>query len=438
VGRELFWFLVTVAVAAGVTVAIALGFVTLSVLIFAVIGSFLVLRLATAISTDADRQWLPTLLLAGFLAKLVGAVFRFLMVTVLYGQGDAYLYHQAGADLVHEWRKFMIPVAVGRDVGTRFTEIVTAFVYIPGVPSMLAGFLIFSALAFLGVVAAYAAFRRLMPSDLLKPYAIAIFFMPSLLFWPSSIGKDALMILSIGVICLGAAWVFDRRHLRGVLLMLPGLGLAVGIRPHVAAMLVGAVVLAVALSRTGISFGTFSRFLAVGIAIGAMLLLASTAATRLGLKSNSEGLDEFLAETERQTLQGGSAVEGDTVLANPLSLPEATLRVIFRPLPGESASPAMLVSSLEGGLFLAFTIYRLPTLLFNLRRIRSYPYMIFALAYSFEFVVAFSAIFNLGILARQRTQLHILLLAVLIGLGWRKLAPEREVAPGEAPVGVGA
>jgi hypothetical protein len=47
--------------------------------------------------------------------------------------------------------------------------------------------------------------------------------------------------------------------------------------------------------------------------------------------------------------------------------------------------------------------------------------MLFDTLYTIGFVVAFSAIFNLGILARQRVQVLPFLLAALVGLGWGRI-----------------
>ena len=57
----------------------------------------------------------------------------------------------------------------------------------------------------------------------------------------------------------------------------------------------------------------------------------------------------------------------------------------------------------------------------NLARIRFHPYMLFVTLYTVGFVVAFSAIFNLGILVRQRVQVLPFLLAALVGLGWGRI-----------------
>ncbi len=161
--------------------------------------------------------------------------------------------------------------------------------------------------------------------------------------------------------------------------------------------------------------------------------MALTAATNLGVDTTSEGLDIFIEETERRTAQGGAAVTGSPV-NSPLDLPEATLRVLFRPLPYEATTPATLVSSVESLLLMILFIGRFPTIIRNLARIRFHPYMLFVTLYTVGFVVAFSAIFNLGILARQRVQVLPFLLAALVGLGWGRITrPSEQSAQDEMP-----
>ena len=417
---ELFWLLVSIVMAALLTAGLVLGAVTLGAVLLVAVFSWVVLRWAASISTDADRSWLSTLMLVAYLTRLVATVGRYLMVTVLYGVGDSLSYHRAALDLVHVWRSFQVPQPVGRSASTRFTEQVTSLLYVPGEPSLIVSFLAFSFIAFVGIVCFYLAFRRSASPRLLKPYAMAVFFLPSLLFWPSSVGKDSLMVLAIGVVSLGSAYLFERRWLPGLALLLPGMGLALGVRTHVAALLAGGIAIALAGSRHEKSpIGPFVRFIVTIAAVGMLLYFGVTAAGKLGLDATSDGLDQFLAETERRTAQGGSAVVGTPVLS-PLDLPEATLRVLFRPLPGESLSPALLLSSVESGLLLLFFVVRLPTIIGNFRSVRRNSYYLYATVYSLAFVVVFSAIFNLGILARQRVQVLPLFLVVIIGLGWRR------------------
>jgi hypothetical protein len=152
------------------------------------------------------------------------------------------------------------------------------------------------------------------------------------------------------------------------------------------------------------------------IAVIAMVYIVPVAAARLGA---DEGIETFLAEQNRLTAQGGSAVVGEPA-TTPQAIPEATLRVLFRPLIHEASTPGMFLSGLESVALLGLVIWTLPTMWANRRIVRRTPYMILSLAFTGAFIIAFSAIFNLGILARQRSQVIPFLLVVIIGLGWRK------------------
>jgi hypothetical protein len=259
--------------------------------------------------------------------------------------------------------------------------------------------------------------------------------MPSLLFWPSSIGKDAVMVFAIGLVSLGTVYLFDRKWSRGAVVLAPGLLLALGVRAHVAALLAAAMTIALAgAKQSHLRLGPLIRGFVVVAAVAAVLYFGNTAATNLGLETSSDGLEDFLARTEERTAQGDSALSGEPV-DSPLDVPEALLRVIYRPLPGESLEPELLLASLEGGLLLAFTVWRLPRIIFNLGRLRQYPYLLFAGVYSLGFAVAFSSIFNLGILARQRVQVLPLLLVLLIGAGSKHLTDDSEAHTELAPTG---
>jgi hypothetical protein len=433
--RDLFWIGMSFILALLVTAALVLGSITLGTVLFVAAGIVITVRLAARLAIEGDRRWLTTLLPLAFVAKVVGTGARYYMVTVIYGVGDSYGYYETAVELVHTWRSFAVPEATSGGAGTRFVDVFTALLFFPTIPTFLFGFMMFAGLAFVGTIMFYLAFRRWFKDPkLLLLYAVFVFFMPSLLFWPSSIGKDAIMVFSLGFIAYGAARMFEGSYLKGGAFAAPGLLLAVGVRPHVAALVVAAAVFALVLSSLPIGkFGWFPRLLALAGAIAILTIVASTAATNLSVETSSEGLETFLAQTEQQTAQGGSAVSGSAV-SSPLDIPEATLRVLFRPLPYEAADAAALASSLEAVLVLILVFTRLPQIVRNLVRIRFNPYMLFVTMYTAGFIVAFSAIFNLGILARQRVQVLPFLFAALVGLGWGHIQrPGEEDAPDEVP-----
>ena len=350
---DLFWIFLSLLFASLVTAALVLEEITLGAVLLVAAGIVITARVAPRIAIDTDRKWIITLLPLAFVAKMAGAVVRYIAVTEVYGTGDSIGYYDRAIALVHTWRSFNVPEGTFGGAGTRFVDVFTSLLFLPSTPTFLFAFLMFATLAFIGTVFFYLAFRRwFTDSKLLFLYAAFVFFMPSLLFWPSSIGKDAIMVFSLGLAAYGGARVLEGSYLRGAAIATPGLLLAVAVRPHVAALTVAAVVFALLLARQSIGkTGGFARLIAVGIAATILSFVALTAAQNLDIDTTSEGLDVFLEETERRTAQGGTAVTGSPV-NSPLDLPEATLRVLFRPLPYEAGNGAALVSSVESVLLI--------------------------------------------------------------------------------------
>src|SRR5205807_9778917 len=60
---------------------------------------------------------------------------------------------------------------------------------------------------------------------------------PTLLFWPSEIGKEAWMTLSLGVAAFGVASTLSGKTWRGLITAGLGLWMAAALRPHMAAMM---------------------------------------------------------------------------------------------------------------------------------------------------------------------------------------------------------
>ena len=416
---DFFWIAVSVLVAALVTATMVIGEVTLGTVLFVAAGMVITVRVAGRIAVDSDRTWLTTLLPLAFVAKIAGSIVRYLAVTELFQTGDSIAYYDRAIVLAHTWRSFKVPEGTVGGAGTRFVDVFTSFLFLPSIPTFLLGFFMFATLSFIGTILFYLAFRRWFTDPkLLRLYALFVFFMPSLLFWPSSIGKDAIMMFSLGFAAYGGARVLEGSYLRGMAIAAPGLLLGVAVRPHVAALVVAALVFALVLTRARIgNTGSFARLVALVIAVAILSFVALTAAETLRIGTDTEGLDEFLVETERRTAQGGAAVTGSPV-SSPLDLPEATLRVMFRPFPHEAGNLPALAASVEGLFLIILLISRLPTIARNIARVRFHPYMLFVVLYIAGFVVAFSAVFNLGILARQRVQVLPFLLAALVGLGW--------------------
>ncbi len=393
--------------------------------------------IGTMMASPKDRSWLPMVIIGGFIAKLLGSTARYLVLELVYnGKGDAVGYHGAGLRLSSVWRSFQVPSTIDR-IGTDVVDAITGLLYVPYQPSMLGGFFMFASVAFFGQMLLYAAFRHSFSTRHLKWYAALMFFWPTIVYWPSSIGKESLMLFWIGVTSYGVARLLKSYNPAWVALI--GLGLAGGgiIRLHIPLLLVGSLVIALLVAKAPAVPGAQVRRVGLLVAAGAGLVVFAlfTAgnfgvdlSTAVSVEAASDEVGNVLSAVEARTDTGGSAVAGSAV-TSPLDLPEAMLRVLFRPLIHESTSVPLLASSLDGTVLLVVFVVRLPWILRNLFRSRRTPYAIYAFLYTGGFVIAFSSILNLGILARQRSQMVPLFLALLVVWGRKHVEEEPDDAP---------
>jgi hypothetical protein len=371
-----------------------------------------------AVRLDGDaigRIVLTAAVLKVFLMPLL----RYWMAFSLYGgSADAARYDRAGALLAPLFRQGIYR-DLGEISGTRFLEIVTGHVYALIGPTRLGGFMAFSFLSFLGCYLFYRAFRTAYPEGNGRRYALLVFFFPTVMFWPSSIGKEAFMMLVLGGAALGAAQLFAGQ-LRGLGWLTLGLWGAAILRPHMA-LIIGAglaVAAPFALLRTGPHGQAPQRGrLAAAVLVIGLLLASSTligaAEKFFGLESlNTQTAQEQLDETTQRSETGGSTFTPYSP-NNPVGFVLSGVTVLFRPFPFEVGNAQAMLTSVEGLALLALCVaslrrlVRLPVELF--RR----PYAACALVYVFAFIYAFSSIVNFGILARQRAQLLPILFVIL-------------------------
>jgi hypothetical protein len=393
-------------------------------------GLFLVIALLIAFVVwlskrvvSAADPWLARLIVLGFAAKLAGATVRYLALVYIFGGGDATGYHTFAAGMAPFVRELDLAAVFDRlgnlSFGTNTTKIAVTFLYTPYIPSMYGGFIELATFSFMGQIGFYTAFRRWVPTDRLKPYALGLFFLPTLLFWPSGVGKDAIMIGALGLAAAGFSATLSSYRLRYLLMGGLSLTLATLVRPHVSMLMLGAVFIAMVFGRGPTAARARTKRLAVtGLIALALLIGAPRAVQLIDLELSAEGFENLIEQQADRTGQGGSQIQGEAV-TSPVQFPAAMLRVLFRPLPTEASSMEMLLTSLEGVALLALTVVLAPRMVRRLKRGFRNPWVIVSGVYTVGFIVAFSTVLNLGILARQRAQVLPLYVAFIIALGWR-------------------
>ena len=366
------------------------------------------------------------ILMGGLVLKFASSLVRYFVIFVIYdSEGDAGVYHEAGAEFVRRFREGIpihpLPIIRNFPIESQRLGDFTGGIYLVTGSSAYAGFFVYTFLCFIGQILFVRALKAAVPEADHLRYARILLFLPSLLFWPSSIGKEALMIFCLGLISYGAALLLSPKpRVLGAGYFAAGVGLVMLVRPHIALMSIGALILATAVGAVakGDRVGGMGRAVRLAALIG-LLLAVGVVSTAVGgmfdgsSDSNSVALSSDgtsnnaasqLDETLARTSIGNSEFAAPAV-TSPQKLPWAVVSVLLRPFPWEASSINSLIAASEG-ILLGYLfvsswrrLARFPTL--AARR----PYLVFLMAFVLVFSVAFSFVGNFGILARQRTQM---------------------------------
>ncbi len=375
------------------------------------------------------------LIVLALVLKLVGALARYAVAYGVYGGfADAASYHEAGKVLAPLYRSgnFAAEIAGPGSLGTRTIKGVTGFVYALIGPSQLAGFVFFSWLGFWGLYLFYRAFVLAVPRGDARRYALLVFLLPSMLFWPSSIGKEAIITLTLGATAYGAARLFARRR-GGLLVMAVGLAGTALIRSHVAMAIFVAVSVGYVVRRSrGVSpFAPVAKAIGLAALAGISVAVLSQVKDDLGIESlDVRSVQEQLATNQRNTTDGGSQFE-TTSDGSFASIPGSLVTILFRPWPFEASNLQNLIAALEGTLLAVLFFRSRRRLLAIPRQVRGHPYVVVVLVYTVLFAFAFSTFSNFGIVARQRVQLFpfVLVLLALPAAGQRRAPAPSPATP---------
>jgi hypothetical protein len=388
------------------------GTLVLPAILFAVV--------APIVAAIERRQAEPLvgLVVGALAARLVGAMVRYLVSFHVYEGADPQTYHLAAIEIARQfWHgDLTLWQLIPRGSSTEFTKQLAGLVETFTGQSKVGAFMVFTVFSYIGAVLMLTAARIAVPGLMTRRYALLVLFLPSMLYWPSSLGKDGPMQLGIGLAAYGAARIFTGSA-GGWLWGAAGVYLAGQIRPHVAVLLVGAVTLAfVAGGRQGgTGLGPVPRILGGVLLVGGMTVALGAMSAKFGEFSAADPLSSttaLLEKTGAQTSQGGSAVDVATP-NSPLAYPYAAFTVLFRPLLFEADSASTAASALEGTALLVLAWLRRSDLRHGIATARANRYLVFLLVYSVTFALAWSSVGNLGIIARQRCMM-LPLLAVLV------------------------
>ena len=343
---------------------------------------------------------------AAFLKIVIGGIARYYVLTEVYSSdGDATRYDTAGGLLAPLFRQGDF-TDLGQITGTRFIEVLTGVVQSVIGETVVGSFLVFSFMAFVGLCFFYAAFCEGAPDGNRVFFRRLLFLFPTMWFWPSSIGKEAFLLLCVGAVTFGAALIFNGR-LHG--LVIGGLGMwgTITVRPHLALALGAALLVAIPPGTASRSQAPFRRrVLALVLPFAVLLALPAIISTTerwFGIEDlNITSAQEFQDQVTARTDQGGSDFDPPEA-DGPVGVVFSTASLLVRPYVWEADNMQQRLSSLEALLLTAvacIAAWRARWGLVTCLRLRLPR---FAIVYVLAFAIGFSAVANFGILVSQRS-----------------------------------
>jgi hypothetical protein len=373
--------------------------------------------LARQAERERDRSvfWL---LVAALVVKLVAAlIFQFVAYDLYGGVADAATYHEGGLIVAERFRAGNYDSGLDSLTGVNFMWLLTGILYTVIGPTKFGGYLFYSWIGFIGLFLLYRAFTIAVPEGRARTYARLLFFLPSLAFWPSSIGKEAWMMLALGVAAFGAARALSGKTWRGLVIAGLGMWMAALVRPHIAGLMGVGLAVAFIFRRSREELRQLAP-IAKSLSMVVVAIIAVVVVVRTERFLSDSGV-----ETERgvagvqysltaRSSEGGSYF-APSILQSPVQAPLAVLTVMFRPLPPEAHNATSLAASLENSFLLLFALIRIPWMIAALKSVRRQPYIALAIVYTIIFIVAFSGFANFGNLVRQRVQVLPFFIALL-------------------------
>ena len=389
---------------------------------FMIVLAVVAFAMAIVSFTRLPRQ-VKLLVYAALALRVIGALVRYAVLVGFYhGFGDAMEYYRIGLRLAEQLTLFNLGPLFDSSNWRGGVWWGTTFIYFPSAltlsligPSVIGEFVVFSLFSFLGLVGFGIAFHRAYPAVPVARYLRWIWVLPSLWFWTSSIGKEAIVLLGIGLTFLGFAGSKQRIHW---LTLAAGVGLVFAVRPQVAAVCVLSIIIAQWLT-------SLRKWSVASIGQGLVLLIGglaviSLSGTFVGLESfDAEGVQTYIVEDPARRIDEGTRV--DPVAVGIAGTPMALLNVLFRPLPWEATNIMVLFSSLEGAALWTLIWLRRKHLGRVLRHWRSDRLVGMALSFIVMYAVALGLIIsNLGIIARQRVFIFPFLFLLIEATPWQR------------------
>jgi hypothetical protein len=365
----------------------------------------LILNMSFYLLIRAERSGYNILIFTLLFIVHISACFWFYSIS-LNEVGDTHVYY---FDLGRRFNGQFVDSLVG----TNFLVHLVQFLKMNIGGSFLDYFLLFQSFGLLGLMMLHKSIQEIFGLVLARErHAFALLlFLPGLHFWTVSIGKDALLFLAVALV-VWAALDIRRRYLvfgLGLTIMLP-------VRPHIAALALASMALAVMLGR-GIK-PIYRGLLAMG-AMGVFVAILPSVQSVLRVDNlDVDTITDFLAARQQYGLRNDA---GAAIVSSPFPLRIASL--LFRPFYFDAQGFLGIVASVENTVWLGVFGY----LAWRIRDVYRCSienfFVRFCVVYAGTLTILLTLVnYNIGLGLRQKMMIMPAVLVVLAAtLVWRRL-----------------
>jgi len=332
----------------------------------------------------------------GILAKMLGGVCLCLIYTLYYGGGDTNAYHDAsvcmnklffrnnacfwrltfGALPYLEYSNFDASTGFPdywRDVQSWQVIRWTCFFEFLGFRCYILTTIVLAAFTYFGIWRLYKVFMYYFP-ELDRQIAIAILFVPSVLFWGSGILKDTYTLSAAGLLtyCFHQVFILKKNRARGIFMAILASSLILKIKPYIFLGLVPGALLWISSQRIKDIKSPMVKILIAPVIFGFSIVLASVGFGQikgdLGQYSSVDNILQKATATQKDLKQdynkGNSFDIGEfdaSISGIIKKLPVAIFAGLYRPTLLDVRNIVMLLAALENSVMLFIlirTVYR--------------------------------------------------------------------------------
>lgn len=373
--------------------------------------------------------------------KIIGAIALGFLYQFYYDGGDTFNFHTIGSRLI--WEAFWESPGKGFDLllsrgeylaGTygyaskiyfyqdqsSFFVIRIATLFDLLTFSTYSGTaVLFALFSFIGSWAFFMAMYRQSP-QLHFPVALAILFIPSVIFWGSGLLKDTVTFSCLGLMTYSISNIFMKRHQKigSIFLLVISAWIIFSVKKYILLCFLPAALLWIYADRIAKIRSIILKTLIIPVIAILLVGTGYFSIVLIGMDDPRYSLDKIAMTAQitaydigfysgKDAGSGYSLGELDGTFKNMINkAPQAINVSLFRPYLWEIRNPLMFFSAIESFFFLGLTLYAIAKSRSTIFRAMANPVVIFCFVFSLTFAFAVGvSTFNFGTLSRYKIPL---------------------------------